>query len=68
MARAQDSSVILRMAFFIGAAIITIASTLFSNRLAKDLALEERKKMELLSEAIRLFTTEQEVGVQMDYT
>jgi len=56
------------MAFFIGAAIITIASTLFSNRLAKDLALEERKKMELLAEAIRLFTTEQEEGVQMDYT
>lgn len=56
------------MAFFIGAAIIIIASTLFSNRLAKDLALEERKKMELLAEAIRLFTTEQEEGVQMDYT
>jgi len=68
MARVQDSSVILRMAFFIGAALIIIASTLFSNRLAKDLALEERKKMELLAEAIRLFTTEQEDGVQMDYT
>lgn len=68
MARVHDSSVILRMAFFIGAAIIIIASTLFSNRLAKDLALEERKKMELLAEAIRLFTTEQEAGVQLDYT
>jgi len=68
MARVHDSSVILRMAFFIGAALIIIASTLFSNRLAKDLALEERKKMELLAEAIRLFTTEQEEGVQMDYT
>jgi len=68
MARAHDSSSALRMAFFIGAAIITIASTLFSNRLAKDLALEERKKMELLAEAIRLFTSEQDEGVQMDYT
>jgi two-component system, sporulation sensor kinase D len=56
------------MAFFVGAAIITIASTLFSNRLAKDLAQEERKKMELLAEAIRLFTAEQEEGIQMDYT
>lgn len=56
------------MAFFIGAAIITIASTLFSNRLAKDLALEERKKMELWAEAIRLIATEPTDGVEMDYT
>lgn len=56
------------MAFFIGAAIITIASTLFSNRLAKDLALEERKKMELWAEAIRLIATEPTEGVEMDYT
>jgi two-component system, sporulation sensor kinase D len=56
------------MAFFIGAAAITIASTLFSNRLAKDLASEERKKMELWAEAIRLFATEPAEGVEMDYT
>lgn len=68
MARAHDSSVVLRMAFFIGAAIITIASTLFSNRLAKDLALEERKKMELWAEAIRLIAAEPTEGVEMDYT
>jgi len=68
MARAHDSFSAFRMAFFIGATTITIASTLFSNHLAKDLALEERKKMELLAEAIRLFTTEQDEGVQMDYT
>jgi len=68
MARAHDSSFALRMAFFIGAAIITIASTLFSNRLAKDLALEERKKMELWAEAIRLIAAEPTQGVEMDYT
>jgi two-component system, sporulation sensor kinase D len=68
MARVHDSSSALRMAFFIGAAIITIASTLFSNRLAKDLALEERKKMELWAEAIRLIATEPTQGVEMDYT
>lgn len=68
MARAHDSSGVLRMAFFIGAAIITIASTLFSNRLAKDLALEERKKMELWAEAIRLIAAEPTEGVEMDYT
>lgn len=68
MARAHDSSFALRMAFFIGAAIITVASTLFSNRLAKDLALEERKKMELWAEAIRLIAAEPTEGVEMDYT
>lgn len=68
MARAHDSSFALRMAFFIGAAIITVASTLFSNRLAKDLAMEERKKMELWAEAIRLIATEPTEGVEMDYT
>lgn len=68
MARAHDSSFALRMAFFVGAAIITIASTLFSNRLAKDLASEERKKMELWAEAIRLIAKEPTEGIEMDYT
>ena len=68
MARNHDFSVGLRMAFIIGAAAITIASTLFSNKLAKDLAAEERKKMELWAEAIRLFATETTEGVEMDYT
>ncbi|HET9570575.1 MAG TPA: HAMP domain-containing sensor histidine kinase [Bacteroidales bacterium] len=68
MARAHDSSFTLRMAFFIGAAIITVASTLFSNRLAKNLAMEERKKMELWAEAIRLIASEPTQGIEMDYT
>jgi len=64
----HDSSFYMRIAFFTGAAVITIASTLFSNRLAKDLANEEKKKMELWAEAIRLFATEPSDGVEMDYT
>jgi two-component system, sporulation sensor kinase D len=68
MARTHDSSFIMRIAFFTGAAIITIASTLFSNHLAKDLAQEEHKKMELWSEAIRLFSAEPANGVEIDYT
>ena|SRR5659263_286980 len=68
MAQKHDSSFFMRIAFFIGAAIITIASTFFSNRLAKDLANEEKKKMELWAEAIRLFAKEPTEGVEMDYT
>ncbi|MCE5174609.1 MAG: HAMP domain-containing sensor histidine kinase [Bacteroidales bacterium] len=68
MALKHDSSFYMRIAFFTGAAVITIASTLFSNRLAKDLAGEEKKKMELWAEAIRLFATEPSDGVEMDYT
>jgi len=68
MARTHDQSFIMRTAFIIGAAIITILSTLFSNRLANDLANEERKKMELWAEAIRLFAAEPVNGVEMDYT
>jgi len=58
----------MRIAFFAGAAIITIASTLFSNRLARDLANEEKKKMEIWAEAIRLMATEPAEGVEMDIT
>ena len=67
MARKHDYSFITRIAFFIGAAALTIASTFFSNRLAKDLAKEEKKKMELWAEATRLFASEQTDGVVMDY-
>ena len=58
----------MRFVFFAIAAILTIASTLFSNKLAKDLANEERKKIELWAEAVRLFDTEPEGDAQMDYT
>jgi len=58
----------MRIAFFSGAAIIIILSTFFSNRLAHDLANEERKKMELWAEVIKQFATEPAKGVDMDYT
>jgi two-component system, sporulation sensor kinase D len=67
MRSSRDSSFKMRIAFFSVAAILTIASTLFSNKLAKDLANEERKKIELWAEAVRLITTEPEGNVQMDY-
>jgi nitrogen-specific signal transduction histidine kinase len=67
MARKNAQSFNMRIVFFIGAALITIASTFFSNRLAKDLAKEEKKKMELWAEATRLLGTPTE-GVEMDYT
>jgi len=68
MARKHDYSFFMRIAFFTGAAIITIASTFFSNRLANDLANEEKKKMEIWAEAIRLMATEPAEGVEMDIT
>jgi len=68
MVRKSDYSFFMRIAFFAGAAIITIASTLFSNRLARDLANEEKKKMEIWAEAIRLMATEPAEGVEMDIT
>lgn len=68
MVRKHDYSFFMRIAFFTGAAIITIASTFFSNRLASDLANEEKKKMEIWAEAIRLMATEPAEGVEMDIT
>lgn len=63
-----DTSSVLRTAFFLVAGALILTSTLFSNRLAGDLAEEERKKIELWAEAVRLLTTEPESGVEMDYT
>jgi two-component system, sporulation sensor kinase D len=63
-----DSSSRMRIAFFLVAILLTIASTLFSNKLAKDLATEERKKIELWAEAVKLLSTESEEGIQIDYT
>jgi len=63
-----DSSFRLRIAFFSIAAIMTGVSTLFSSRLAEDLAIEEKKKIELWAEAVKLFVTEPVDDVQMDYS
>jgi two-component system, sporulation sensor kinase D len=64
----RDSSALIRTAFFVVAGGLIVASMLFSNKLAKDLALEERKKIELWAEAVRLLTIDLEEGVQMDYS
>ncbi|MDP4278893.1 MAG: ATP-binding protein, partial [Bacteroidota bacterium] len=68
MNKPHDSSSLLRIIFFVVAAILIGASTLFSNKLAKDLAQEEHKKIELWAEAVRLFASETEENVQVDYT
>lgn len=64
----HETSSYLRAAFFIVAGAMILLSTLFSNRLAGDLAEEERKKIELWAEAVRLLTTDLQEGVEMDYT
>lgn len=64
----RDTSALIRTAFFVVAGGLIVASMLFSNKLAKDLALEERKKIELWAEAVRLLTNDLENGVQMDYS
>lgn len=68
MKQQGDSSFRLRVAFFSIAAIMTGVSTLFSSRLAEDLAIEEKKKIELWAEAVKLFVTEPVGDVQMDYS
>lgn len=64
----HETSSLLRTAFFIVAGALILLSTLFSNKLAGDLAKEERKKIELWAEAVRLLTTDLQEGVEMDYT
>jgi hypothetical protein len=68
MNRNHDTSARLRLVFFIIASLLILASMLFSNRLARDLAGEEKKKIELLAEAIRLLASETDSGVEVDYT
>jgi len=68
MNRNHDTSARLRLVFFIIASLLILASMLFSNRLARDLAGEEKKKIELLAEAIRLLASEADSGVEVDYT
>lgn len=46
-----------RLLFYAVALILVAAFLWFSNRIVKDLAEEERKKMEVWAEAIRLFTS-----------
>ncbi len=64
----RDTSTIIRTVFFAVAGGLIVASMLFSNKLAKDLSQEERKKIELWAEAVRMLTTELDEDVQMDYS
>lgn len=71
MASYKDFYQPLRIVFLLVAVIIITASTLFSNRLARELASEEQKKMELWAEAIRYLIQEPAGGqdnVQFDYS
>ncbi len=49
------------------AIIIIVGSTVFSNRLAKELALEEQKKIALWAEAVRLLAQDTKTDVNQDY-
>lgn len=69
MARYHDFFHSFRLLFLLVALLIIVASTWFSNRLARDLAQEEQKKIELWAEAIRLLAQEEtEDDLQIDYS
>ncbi len=70
MAYSQRHFPVLRFCFFVFAAAIIVASTVFSNRLARELALEEQDKIELWAEAIRMLARDDgpsEADSQMNY-
>ena len=68
MSAYRDFSKPLRIVFLMLALLIITASTLFSNKLARELAAEEQKKIELWAEAIRyLIQDPVESDVRFDY-
>ena len=52
-----------KLIFIVAGAAIIILSTLFTNRLASALALEERKKIELWAEATRQLTEDETADI-----
>ncbi|MDO9152830.1 MAG: HAMP domain-containing sensor histidine kinase [Paludibacter sp.] len=58
----QELSRHFKLVFIVIGAAIVIVSTLFTNNLAKSLALEERKKIELWAEATRQFIVADETS------
>lgn len=70
MSPARDFAFGFRIAFFAVALLIIVASTWFSNRLARQMAREEQDKMEIWAEAIRLLAqeTESEDDTHSDYS
>lgn len=63
----HNTGFVLRATFLSVALLIIVASTWFSNKLAKELSAEEHKRMELWSEAIRLLAQDEDNG-QLDYS
>lgn len=59
----QEFSRHFKLIFIVAGATIIIFSTLFTNRLASALALEERKKIELWAEATRQLTEEETADI-----
>ncbi|VBB48439.1 Integral membrane sensor signal transduction histidine kinase [uncultured Paludibacter sp.] len=60
MNKAYQNTQILKFGFIAVAMIIVIASTFFTNRLAKALSVEERKKIETWAEATKLLNSTSE--------
>jgi signal transduction histidine kinase len=58
---------IWKLLFFTGAVIIGLSSLIYTNRLVKDLSVEERKKVELWAKATRMLITMQgdEIGFDL---
>ena len=53
MNKVYQTNQILKFSFIVGAMLIVLASTIFTNRLAGKLSVEEQKKIEIWAEATR---------------
>ena len=56
-----------KLIFIVVGAAIVIVSTLFTNKLAKDLALEEQKKIEIWAEATRQLISSDNNAISSDF-
>ena len=56
-----------KLIFIVVGAAIVIVSTLFTNKLAKDLALEEQKKIEIWAEATRQLISSDNNSISSDF-
>ena len=60
MNKTYQNTQVLRFSFMVIAMIIVILSTFFTNRLARALSIEERKKVETVAEATKQFSSSNE--------
>lgn len=60
MNKTYQNTQVLRFSFIVIAMIIVILSTFFTNRLARALSIEERKKVETVAEATKQFSSSNE--------